>query len=157
LYCLYLELRLLITPLGFSLFSIVLSVLRITASDYHVIFSLFSIVLSVLRIYNGKERKDKEVIKTVILSTDNTMEKREKTKGLMRIRNSKNRQYNGKERKDKEVIKTVITSLSFLSFPLYCLYLELRLQITTLSFLSFPLYCLYLELRLLRHNEKPQF
>jgi hypothetical protein len=34
----------------FSLFSIVLSVLRITASHYLFIFSLFSIVLSVLRI-----------------------------------------------------------------------------------------------------------
>jgi hypothetical protein len=50
LYCLYLELRLLITPLVFSLFSIVLSVLRITASNYLFIFSLFSIVLSGLKI-----------------------------------------------------------------------------------------------------------
>jgi hypothetical protein len=75
----------------------VLSVLRITASDYLFIFSLFSIVLSVLRItashypfskyrqYNGKERKDKEVI---------------------RSRNSKYRQYNAKERKDKEVMRS---------------------------------------------------
>ena len=29
------------------------------------------------------------------------MEKREKTKGVMRSRNSKYRQYNGKERKDQ--------------------------------------------------------
>jgi hypothetical protein len=35
------------------------------------------------------------------------MEKREKTKGVMRSRNSKYRQYNGKERKDKEVIISV--------------------------------------------------
>jgi hypothetical protein len=66
-----------------------LSVLRITASNYLFIFSLFSIVLSGLKItawqYNGKERKDKEV---------------------MRSRNSKHRQYNGKERKDKELIRS---------------------------------------------------
>jgi hypothetical protein len=39
----------------FSLFSIVLSVLRITASDYLFIFSLFSIVLSVLRIAGNEK------------------------------------------------------------------------------------------------------
>ena len=38
------------------------------------------------------------------------MEKREKTKGVMRSRISKYRQYNGKEKKHKEVIKTVILS-----------------------------------------------
>jgi hypothetical protein len=46
LYCLYLELRLLITPLVFSLFSIVLSVLRITASDY--LFGLFRLFLQTI-------------------------------------------------------------------------------------------------------------
>jgi hypothetical protein len=90
-----------------------LSVLRITASHYP--FGLFS-------------------LEAVILSTDNTTEKREKAKGVMRSRNSKYRQYNGKERKDKE-----ITSLSFLSFPLYCLYLELRLLITSLAFSLFSI------------------
>jgi hypothetical protein len=34
------------------------------------------------------------------------MEKREKTKGVIRSRNSKYRQYNGKERKDKKVMRS---------------------------------------------------
>jgi hypothetical protein len=38
------------------------------------------------------------------------MEKRERTKEVMRRRNSKYRQYNGKERKDKEVIRSRITA-----------------------------------------------
>jgi hypothetical protein len=117
----------------FSLFSIVLSVLRITASDY-----LFK-----YRQYNGKEGKDKEIIRSRNSKYRQYNGKEIKDKEVIRSRNSKYRQYNGKERKDKEVINGFSLPLwSFLSFPLYCLYLDLRLMITSLSFLSFPLYCL---------------
>jgi hypothetical protein len=112
-------------------------VLRITASDYLFIFSL----------YNGKEIKDKEVMRSRNSKYRQYNGKERKDKEIIRSRNSTYRQYNGNERKDKEVIRRyclylelrlLITALSFLSFPLYCLYLELRLLITSLSFLSFP-------------------
>jgi hypothetical protein len=73
----------------FSLFFIVLSVLRITASDYLFIFSLFSIVLSVLRITASDYLF---IFFYFFILSDNAMEKREKTKGVMRSRNSKYRQ-----------------------------------------------------------------
>jgi hypothetical protein len=68
LYCLYLELRLLVT--------------------------------------NGKERKDKEVMRSRHSKYRQYNGKERKDKEVMRSRHSKYRQYNGKERKDKEVIRS---------------------------------------------------
>jgi hypothetical protein len=45
------------------------------------------------------------------------MEKREKTKGVMRSRNSKYRKYNGKERKDKEVIRSRVLRITASDYP----------------------------------------
>jgi hypothetical protein len=58
------------------------------------------------RQYNGKERKDKEVIISRNSKYRQYNGKERKDKEVIRSRNSKYRQYNGKERKDKEIIRS---------------------------------------------------